>query len=130
MAFEIEGKLVKIYPTEQKTASFSVREFVIEVPDGNYPQMVKFQTSQERCSVMDNYREGEKIKVSFDLRGREWQGKYFTTLNAWRVDKVGDNSDISATDNSFPEDPFPSMEPPRAPSNNSNGGGGFDDLPF
>jgi single-strand DNA-binding protein len=129
MAFEIEGKLVKIYPTEQKTASFAVREFVIEVPDGNYPQMVKFQTSQERCSVMDNYREGEKIKVSFDLRGREWQGKYFTTLNAWRVDKAGADSDITPTDNSFPEDPFPSMEPPRAPSNNSNGGG-FDDLPF
>jgi single-strand DNA-binding protein len=128
MAFEAEGKLIKIFPTEQKTASFAAREFVIEMPDGKYPQLIKFQAVQDNCNVLDNFREGDKIKVSFDLRGREWQGKYFTSLTAWRIDKAVDNG-ISAVDNSFPEDPFPSMEPPRAPANNNNGGG-FDDLPF
>ena len=46
MAFEVEGKLYRIFPTEQKTASFQAREFVLEVPDGNYPQYVKFQVVQ------------------------------------------------------------------------------------
>ncbi|HMX38764.1 MAG TPA: DUF3127 domain-containing protein, partial [Saprospiraceae bacterium] len=38
MAFEVEGKLHRIFQTEQKSGSFQAREFVLEVPDGNYPQ--------------------------------------------------------------------------------------------
>ncbi len=85
MSFEITGRLHKKYDTESKTASFQAREFVILV-DGTYPNYIKFQLTQDRCSLMDNYNEGEEIKVHFDLRGREWQGKYFTNLNAWRIE--------------------------------------------
>jgi single-strand DNA-binding protein len=87
MAFEVEGRLHRIFPTEQKSASFSAREFVLEVPDGNYPQLIKFQTVQDKCAQLDHYREGERVKVSFDLRGREWNGKFLTNLNAWRIDR-------------------------------------------
>lgn len=98
MAFEVEGKLVKKYDVESKSSSFQAREFVIEVPDGNYPQFVKFQLVQDRCALIDNMNEGEQIKVHFDLRGREWQGKYFTNLNAWKVEKMtGTNSAPPAT---------------------------------
>ncbi len=86
-SFEIEGKLHKVFDTENKTNSFQAREFVIEVADGNYSQFVKFQLVQDRCALVDAFKEGEMIKVHFDLRGREWQGKYFTNLNAWRIDK-------------------------------------------
>lgn len=88
MSFEIIGKLVKIYETESKTDSFRAREFVIEIDGGTYPQFVKFQCVQDRTTMIDPYKEGEQIKVHFDLRGREWQGKYFTNLNAWRVEGV------------------------------------------
>ncbi|MBK7872995.1 MAG: DUF3127 domain-containing protein [Saprospiraceae bacterium] len=87
-SFEIEGKLHKVFDTENKTSSFQAREFVIEIADGNYSQFVKFQLVQDRCALVDNLKEGEIIKVSFDLRGREWQGKYFTNLNAWRVEQA------------------------------------------
>lgn len=87
MSFEVEGKLIKKFDTESKTQSFQAREFVIEVSDGNYPQMVKFQLVQDRCSLVDGYNEGEQIKVHFDLRGREWNGRYFTNLNAWRLER-------------------------------------------
>lgn len=86
-SFEIEGKLLKKYDTENKTQSFQAREFVIEIEDGNYPQYIKFQLTQDRCALLDSYKEGEPVKVHFDLRGREWQGKYFTNLNAWRLEK-------------------------------------------
>jgi len=87
--FEIEGKLLRKFDAESKSASFQAREFVIEVPDGNYPQYIKFQLTQDRCAAIDPHKEGESIKVHFDLRGREWQGKYFTNLNAWRIEKAG-----------------------------------------
>lgn len=123
MAFEVEGKLHRIFPTEQKSASFSAREFVLEIPDGNYPQLVKFQAVQERCALLDNYREGDRIKVSFDLRGREWNGKYLTNLNAWRIDKAGEG-ETRQEDDRVANDPFPNYTdaPPAT--------GNFEDLPF
>jgi hypothetical protein len=127
MAFEVEGKLHRIFPTEQKSASFSAREFVLEIPDGNYPQLVKFQAVQERCGLLDSFREGDRVKVSFDLRGREWNGKYLTNLNAWRIDSAGEGeaSNLEAKqDEKFPADPFPNYtDAPPA-------GGNFEDLPF
>jgi len=88
MAYKAEGKLHKIYDTEQKSASFQAREFVIEMVDGQYPQMVKFQLVQDKCNLIDGYNEGEEIAVDFDLRGREWNGKYFTNLQAWRIGRL------------------------------------------
>lgn len=87
MSFEIEGKVYRKFDTENKTASFQAREFVIEV-GGTYPQFIKFQLTQDRCSLIDPYNEGDLIKVHFDLRGREWNEKFFTNLNAWRVEQA------------------------------------------
>lgn len=136
MAFEVEGKLHRLFPTEQKSASFTAREFVLEIPDGNYPQLVKFQAVQDRCTLLDNFREGENIKVSFDLRGREWNGKYLTNLNAWRIDRAGEESgggsggnssnrsSATTAENNFPADPFPNYgDAPPAKGN-------LEDLPF
>jgi len=74
MSFEVEGKLFKKFDTESKSEKFQAREFVIET-DGQYPQYVKFQLVQDRCSAIDPLNEGEMIKVYFDLRGRQWQDK-------------------------------------------------------
>ena len=74
MPFDITGKLHRVFDTENKTSSFQTREFVIELPDDRYPEYIKFQLTQDF------------VKVTFDLKGREWQGKYFTNLNAWRIE--------------------------------------------
>ncbi len=89
MSFEVEGKLHKVFDTESKTEKFQAREFVIEMGDGNYPQFIKFQLTQDRCALIDAYEAGQQIRVFFDLRGREWNEKYFTNLNAWRVTEAG-----------------------------------------
>ncbi len=88
MAFQVDGKLHKIFDTEQKSEKFRAREFVIEVNDGKYPQMVKFQLTQDKCEAIDEHSEGQQITVHFDLRGREWNDKYFTNLNAWRIESA------------------------------------------
>lgn len=126
MSFEVTGKLHKVFETDQKSTTFKAREFVIEVVDGNYPQFVKFQLTQDRCELIDSYAEGSDIKVHFDLRGREWQGKYFTNLNAWRIEGVqsggvgGDNSKADQEGSMEASDPF--SDEPRAED--------FGDLPF
>ena len=93
MGYKASGKIVKIFDTEQKSASFQAREFVIEVADGQYPQMVKFQLVQDKCNLVDEYAEGDVVTVEFDLRGREWNGKYFTNLQAWRMNRGEDSGE-------------------------------------
>ena len=120
MSFEIEGILHKKYDTESKTDSFKTREFVITT-EGMYPQYVKFQLTQDKCSAIDSFQEGERIKVSFDLRGREWQGKYFTNLNAWKVDAAQASATMAGPDLVADKD---------APDPFANASENFDDLPF
>lgn len=125
MGYKAEGKVVKIFDAEQKSASFQAREFVIEVPDGQYPQMVKFQLVQDKCSLVDDYSEGDDIEVEFDLRGREWNGKYFTNLQAWRINRAGEGGGESSGGGQ-------SQAPkPQAASQPSTANSDFDDdIPF
>ncbi|HRG69739.1 MAG TPA: DUF3127 domain-containing protein [Saprospiraceae bacterium] len=120
MSFQINGKLVKKMDAESKTASFTTREFVI-VTQEQYPQYVKFQLVQDRCSVIDRFNENDEVTVHFDLRGREWQGKYFTNLNAWKVDAAQASATMAGQDLVADKD---------APDPFANASENFDDLPF
>jgi hypothetical protein len=91
-SFKLSGKIKVIKPTEV-SKSFSKREFVIETTD-QYPQLVTFQITQDKCALLDNIQIGSQVEVSFNLKGREWTSpagevKYFNTVEAWRVDKAG-----------------------------------------
>ncbi len=89
MSYEITGTLLTRSETETKGESFKVRTFGIKVSDGGqYENFASFQLTQDSCSIIDGLKKGDEIKVHFDLRGRQWQEKIFTNLNAWRVEKV------------------------------------------
>jgi len=118
MSFQVKGKLHKKFDTENKTETFQAREFVIVVSEGNYPQYIKFQLTQDRCGLIDNFEENQEIEVFFDLRGREWNEKYFTNLNAWKVQPGQE-----AVDSTFPDEN-------QAPGKEDVQFEDFDDLPF
>lgn len=125
MSLQITGELYKVFPAEQKTESFTSREFVIRT-DGQYPQYVKFQLTQDRTGLIDLYREGQEITVHFDLRGRPWtnqEGKevYFTILNAWRLEGQAQAPAPASTQ-------APAPEPAQAEV--ATDGEADDDLPF
>jgi hypothetical protein len=94
MAIEASGKLYRIFETKQITERFTKREFVIELEDGKYPQHVLFQLTGDRCGNLDDYKEGDEVRVEFNLRGREWTSpkgdvKFFNSLDVWRMEPVG-----------------------------------------
>ena len=66
MAFQVEGKLHKIFDVEQKSERFQAREFVIETEE-QYPQFVKFQLVQDKCELIDAHNEGEKMSLRIEL---------------------------------------------------------------
>jgi len=106
MAFEVSGKLHKKFDTQQVTDKFQKREFVLEIEDGAYPQVIKFQLTQANCGKLDSHNEGDQLKVTFNLRGREYNkdGKtmFFTNLDAWKVDPVGAAQPSAPAGGGFP----------------------------
>ena len=93
MAFDVVGKLHVAYETKQVSERFSKREFVVEIADGKYPQMVLFQLTGDRVSVLDDFRVGDQVRVTFNVRGREWRNpqgetKYFNSLDVWKLESA------------------------------------------
>lgn len=83
--FELSGK-VKVVMEEQTFGSgFNKREFVITTQDDKYPQDIQFETIKDKTSLLDSISEGDEVTVNFDIRGREWKGKYFVNLHAWKI---------------------------------------------
>jgi len=116
--FELAGNIIVKDDTQDVSASFKKREFVIEVineRNTDYNDFIKFQLTQDRCEMLDHYTVGQEVKISFNVRGRKWEkdGKtnYFSNLEAWRIESVGNAS-------------APAPQQTEAPS------GGKDSLPF
>ncbi|WP_139921505.1 DUF3127 domain-containing protein [Hymenobacter sp. DG01] len=90
MAYEATGRLHEIFDEQQVSEKFRKREFVLEVVDGQYPEHIKFQLVQDKTALIDSYKVGDEVKISFNLRGRGFnkngQMLYFTNLEAWRIE--------------------------------------------
>ena len=68
---------------------FQKREFVLETAADKFPQQVKFELVKDRCSDLDKFRVNQEVTVSFDVRGNEHGGRYYVSLAAWKLDRVG-----------------------------------------
>lgn len=86
MAYELTGKVKLIKDTEQFSSGFTKREMVVTVPDGNYPQDINLEFLKDKTSLLDSVSVGQEVTVSFDIRGREYNGRYFNNLVGWKID--------------------------------------------
>jgi hypothetical protein len=81
---KITGKIHKIMDTQTFDSGFQKREFVVETED-QYPQMVKFEVIKDKVTVLDQYSVGQAVDVKFNVRGNEYNGKFYVSLQAWAV---------------------------------------------
>jgi len=70
---------------------FRKREVVVTTQE-QYPQHLLIEFIQDRCELLDSFNVGEKVKISINLRGREWENpqgdiKYFNSVHGWRIEK-------------------------------------------
>lgn|SRR5690606_33086227 len=89
---EVSGKIKVINPEQQVSASFRKRELVVTT-DEQYPQHIIMEFTQDKCDLLNSYKVGEGVKVSINIRGREWvspQGetKYFNSIQGWRIERL------------------------------------------
>ena len=115
--FEITGTIKKIFEEQTFGSGFNKREFVLTIESGRFPQDIKFECVKDKVALLEKLKPGAQVKVSFDLRGREWKESYFVNLNAWKLEPVGATPEAPAPD----DDGAPLAEPP---------GETVDDVPF
>lgn len=90
---EVLGKIKKIDETKTFGSNgFRKREMVVTT-DEQYPQMIMVEFIQDKCDLLNNFNVGDDVKVSINLRGREWvnpegEAKYFNSIQGWRIEKV------------------------------------------
>ncbi len=103
-SYDMEGTVKLIEELKTFPSGFSKREFVLTTDGERFPQEIKFECVKDRTSLLDKISEGQKIKVSFDVQGREYNGRYFVNLNAWKITDGAAGGDAPAGDDEPPFD--------------------------
>lgn len=88
---DITGTVVIILPEQRFNGKNGevVKNFFILETKQQYPQKIKFEVFGEDKWKAMNVAVGQDVSVQFDIKGAEWQGKYFVNLQAWKVNAIG-----------------------------------------
>ena len=128
---EITGRIIAVLPAQggvSKTGNeWKKQEYVLETHD-QYPKKVCFQIFGADRIEQAAIQPGEELTVSFDIDSREYQGRWFTNINAWKVERAVQATDQTATGNAItPDNVIPSSAPVAPDFGPANP---VDDLPF
>lgn len=103
MSYEASGTIKLINETQTFPSGFSKREFVITTEHDKYPQDLKFEVVKDRCSLLDDYEVGQKVQLNFDIRGNEYNDRYYVNLACWKIEAAqGGGAPAAAASSSEP----------------------------
>ena len=97
---EQQGIIKSIGELKQVSDNFKLKE-VIMVTEDKYPQTLSFQFSNKNIDTLNGIGEGQKATIHFNLRGREYNGRVFNSLDAWKVSGVSVAQTETKSDNTF-----------------------------
>ena len=123
MALELEGKITRKLNVQTGTSArgaWAKQDFIFEYQEGNYPAQVCMNVwGEDKVKELERIKEGEKVKISFNLSSREYNGRWYTDVRAWRIEAALPQAvaPVSA------DDPYAAMDTYSAPLAD-------DDLPF
>ena len=138
MALEIEGTLAQKLPVQSGNSArgpWAKQEFILEFPDGNFTAKACFTAwGQDKVQDLGKYQVGDKVKVSFNLKSREYNGRWYNDLQIWKIAPAGaqpaapaqpaPQARPAAQAPAYPQAPAPTLEDMPADSD------GAEDLPF
>ena len=114
MALEIEGTLAQKLSVQSGNSArgpWAKQEFILEYPDGNFTAKACFLAwGQDKVQDLGKYQVGDKVKVSFNLKSREYNGRWYNDLQIWKIAPAGAQP-------AAPAQPAPQAKPaPQAPA--------------
>jgi hypothetical protein len=125
MALDITGKIIQIMPETNGVSkagkAWSKQEFVIETQE-QYPRKVMMSVMGDKVQELKRYSVGSEIKASLNIESREYNGRWYTDVRAWKMEGNGATANAGAT-----HDPF---HPDNEASFSADADPATDDLPF
>ena len=123
MSIQVKGTVVQILKSETGVSKagkeWKKQEFVIETNE-QYPKKVCFTLFGDKSSLLDGITEGKEVEVFFSVESRDFNGKWFHNINAWKIELAG----VGTAAKSYPPEFSAGDIPPEASEDNGN------DLPF
>ncbi|MGN0202637.1 MAG: DUF3127 domain-containing protein [Candidatus Cryptobacteroides sp.] len=111
-ALEMEGRIQqKLAPQKGQSArgTWVKQDFILEYQDGNFPATVCFTSfGEDKVAELEKFQVGDSVKVSFNLRAREYAGRWYNDIRVWRITPAGQGA------GSYQQ--RPSAVPPAAPA--------------
>lgn len=141
---EIEGKIIAILPAREGVSSrgtqWKSQDYVIETHE-QYPRKCCFNVFGSDKIDLFNIQSGEELRVSFDIDAHEYQGRWFNSIRAWKVERIDPNAAQAApqgvpfTEPASAAPVQPAVSQPQQPAATApfppqQEGGSEDDLPF
>ena len=125
---EIEGRISQKLPVQSGQSARGLwerQDFVLEYQDGNFPASVCFTAwGSDKVKDLNQFQVGDAVKVSFNVRGREYNGKWYNDLRIWKISPAGSAAPAAPAPGSAPSAPaFGPAGVNQAPAP------GLDDLP-
>lgn len=140
---EIEGKIIAVLPAREGVSSrgtqWKSQDYVIETHE-QYPRKCCFNVFGSDKIDLFNIQSGEELRVSFDIDAREYQGRWFNSIRAWKVERIDPNAAPQAPQGVPFTEPAPAQAAPSTTPQTQSAetqpfppqqeGGSEDDLPF
>ncbi len=118
--YDMTGTVKEVRPVQTFPSGFAKRELIVTSEDDRFPQDIAFEFLKEKMELLDDVQEAARVRVHFDLRGREYQGRYFLSANGWRIEKLDETAAAG------PEAATPASGAPEVPAK----GAADDEMPF
>ena len=129
---EIEGKLSQKFDVvsgQSARGPWKKQDFLVEYPDGNFTSRTLFTAfGDNMVAELDKFSAGDQVRVSFNVRAREYKGRWYNDIRAWRISPAQGAGAQASRPQSAPSQqqaPAPSIEDMPEPSSSES-----EDLPF
>lgn len=120
---ELEGKLVRklaVQSGQSARGQWAKQEFVLEYMDGSFPTSVCFTAwGDDKVNDLNRFQVGDTVKVAFNIRGREYNGKWYNDLRVWRLSSPAAGGAEAPSKSAAPQAPVSEAPAPT-----------IDDMPF
>ena len=84
--YEKKGTIKHVEPVQEFASGFKKRVFILQTEHDKYPQEIPFELLKDNTGKVTDADIGAKASVKFDIRGREYNGSWFVSLVAWKVE--------------------------------------------
>lgn len=89
---QIKGKIISISELIEINSNFNKRELILLTEDDKYPQKLKFDFLNKSTAALNSLSADDNVEVHFNIRGSQYNDKYYTSLVGWKIQKGESNN--------------------------------------